>query len=181
MSSPDLITNSTCDGWTNDVPGRAQTLLQIDPATLDDAALAQHTLEFQRLRSQIDAVEMRVLHAASSRRVHQVDRHRSTGTWLAAELRGLLEALVSDQELLLRWATTETFATFREFFEAWCILNDPRDPALLDQKAFDDRHMIWVEGVDGAVMIEVDITNLAFAQIQASLQPQIHARDARGP
>ncbi len=85
--------------------------------------------------------------------------------------RELRDQAVADQQLFLRWASSEPWASFEGFLAAWIEINDPRDPQDLDDKAFDDRSLITAQGLDHVTMVQIDTPNLCWEQARTVLEP----------
>ncbi len=81
----------------------------------------------------------------------------------------LREAVKDDQDWLVNWASTLTWAEFAHIVDNWAELADKRDPADLDPGA-DKRGMAWAHGVGGTTLVELVMPHLMFEQFQQILR-----------
>lgn len=82
----------------------------------------------------------------------------------------LREAAIRDQTHFVRWAA-EQWPIFKGFLDAWAELMDPTDPLDIDEKALDDRRMIWGEGLGDVTLVELNSPNICFEQIMKAIKP----------
>lgn len=82
----------------------------------------------------------------------------------------LRDAAIRDQSHFIRWAA-EQWPIFRQYLDAWAELMDPTDPADIDDKALDDRRLVWGEGVGKVTLAELNSPNICFDQIIKAITP----------
>ncbi len=81
-----------------------------------------------------------------------------------ADLPPLREAAVFDQNLFINWSS-KTWPEFRQNLEDWAEYNDHTDPQDQDEKDFDNRRMVWAQGLGRTMLLEINMPNDMFEQL----------------
>ena len=89
---------------------------------------------------------------------------------LAADKR-LIETLERDLDVLLGWARTEPWPIYVRLLEGWAQMMDDTDPETADERTFDRRGIAWAQGLDGAILAEIDTTAIIWEQWLSAARP----------
>ncbi len=78
-----------------------------------------------------------------------------------ADISHLLEYAIRDQASFINWSS-DPWPLFKIQMQAWAEAVDPSDPTDEDEKSFLDRRLVWAQGLDRTVLMELSMPNQMF-------------------